>query len=80
LALDEAGFDVAMQEQKRSAASDFNWRLVCIDSWKRHCGIRSKWRDVKISRIRKVDSKDGVLYKSLLITVRFIQKEERSGR
>jgi alanyl-tRNA synthetase len=24
LALDEAGFDVAMQEQKRSAASDFN--------------------------------------------------------
>ncbi|MBU2061025.1 MAG: alanine--tRNA ligase [Bacteroidetes bacterium] len=68
LALDEAGFDVAMQEQKArsraaSEVSTEDWSVLIPGNVEKFVGYDQTEADVKISRIRKVDSKkDGILY------------------
>ncbi len=68
LALDEAGFDVAMQEQKArsraaSEVSTEDWSVLVPGNVETFVGYDKTEADVKITRIRKVDSKkDGVLY------------------
>jgi len=72
LELDEAGFDIAMQEQKaRSrAASEIStedWSVLIPGNVETFVGYDETETDVKITRIRKVDSKkDGVLYQIVL--------------
>ncbi|EIA09202.1 alanine--tRNA ligase [Flavobacterium frigoris] len=72
LELDEAGFDVAMQEQKaRSrAASEIStedWSVLIPGNVETFVGYDQTESEAKITRIRKVDSKkDGVLYQIVL--------------
>ena len=70
--LDEVGFNVAMREQKdRSrAASQVNtedWKVLIDGNVETFVGYDQTENEVKITRIRKVDSKkDGVLYQIVL--------------
>jgi alanyl-tRNA synthetase len=70
--LDEAGFNIAMQEQKaRSrAASEVateDWKVLIPGNVETFVGYDKTENEVKITRIRKVDSKkEGVLYQIVL--------------
>ena len=70
--LDEAGFNAAMQEQKarsRSASevSTEDWSVLIPGNVETFVGYDQSESDVKITRIRKVDSKkDGILYQIVL--------------
>ncbi|RTY83895.1 alanine--tRNA ligase [Flavobacterium sp. ZB4P23] len=70
--LDEAGFNAAMQEQKKrsraaSEVSTEDWLLLVPGNVETFVGYDQSESDVKITRIRKVDSKkEGVLYQIVL--------------
>ena len=70
--IDEAGFNIAMQEQKaRSrAASEVateDWKVLIPGNVETFVGYDKTENEVKITRIRKVDSKkEGVLYQIVL--------------
>jgi alanyl-tRNA synthetase len=70
--LDEAGFDKAMQEQKArsraaSEVSTDDWKIIIPGNVETFVGYDQKENNVKITRIRKVDSKkDGILYQIVL--------------
>ena len=70
--LDEAGFNAAMQEQKNrsraaSEVSTEDWSVLISGNVETFVGYDQTESDVKITRIRKVDSKkDGVLYQIVL--------------
>jgi alanyl-tRNA synthetase len=70
--LDEAGFNAAMQEQKNrsraaSEVSTEDWSVLIPGNVETFVGYDQSESDVKITRIRKVDSKkDGVLYQIVL--------------
>ncbi len=70
--LDEAGFNAAMQEQKNrsraaSEVSTEDWSVLIPGNVETFVGYDQTESDVKITRIRKVDSKkDGVLYQIVL--------------
>jgi alanyl-tRNA synthetase len=70
--LDEAGFNAAMQEQKNrsraaSEVSTEDWTLIIPGNVETFVGYDQTENEVKITRIRKVDSKkDGVLYQIVL--------------
>ncbi|MDG2433436.1 alanine--tRNA ligase [Flavobacterium sp.] len=70
--LDEAGFDKAMQEQKSrsraaSEVSTDDWKILVEGNTEKFVGYDQVENEVKITRIRKVDSKkDGVLYQIVL--------------
>ncbi|WP_430400185.1 alanine--tRNA ligase [Flavobacterium sp.] len=70
--LDEAGFDKAMQEQKSrsraaSEVSTDDWKILVDGNTETFVGYDQTENEVKITRIRKVDSKkDGVLYQIVL--------------
>ncbi len=70
--LDEAGFEKAMQEQKSrsraaSEVSTEDWSVLIPGNVEKFVGYDQTKNEVKISRIRKVDSKkDGVLYQIVL--------------
>ncbi|AOZ99851.1 alanine--tRNA ligase [Flavobacterium commune] len=70
--LDEAGFDKAMQEQKSrsraaSEVSTDDWKIMVDGNIESFVGYDQVENEVKITRIRKVDSKkDGVLYQIVL--------------
>ncbi|MFA9192682.1 alanine--tRNA ligase [Flavobacterium sp. FZUC8N2.13] len=70
--LDEAGFDKAMQEQKTrsraaSEVSTDDWKILVDGNVESFVGYDQVENEVKITRIRKVDSKkDGVLYQIVL--------------
>jgi alanyl-tRNA synthetase len=70
--LDEAGFNVAMQEQKNrsraaSEVSTEDWSVLIPGNVETFVGYDQIENEVKITRIRKVDSKkDGVLYQIVL--------------
>ncbi|WP_338647473.1 alanine--tRNA ligase [Flavobacterium sp. KS-LB2] len=70
--LDEAGFNAAMQEQKArsraaSEVSTEDWSVLIPGNVETFVGYDQSESDVKITRIRKVDSKkDGVLYQIVL--------------
>ncbi|MDI5893498.1 alanine--tRNA ligase [Flavobacterium algoritolerans] len=70
--LDEAGFNAAMQEQKNrsraaSEVSTEDWSVLIPGNIETFVGYDQSESDVKITRIRKVDSKkDGVLYQIVL--------------
>nr|WP_314898155.1 alanine--tRNA ligase [uncultured Flavobacterium sp.] len=70
--LDEAGFNSAMQEQKNrsraaSEVSTEDWSVLIPGNVETFVGYDQTEGDVKITRIRKVDSKkDGVLYQIVL--------------
>ncbi|TRX03958.1 alanine--tRNA ligase [Flavobacterium gawalongense] len=70
--LDEAGFNSAMQEQKNrsraaSEVSTEDWSVLIPGNVETFVGYDQTESDVKITRIRKVDSKkDGVLYQIVL--------------
>jgi len=70
--LDEAGFDKAMQEQKSrsraaSEVSTDDWKILVDGNVESFVGYDQTENEVKITRIRKVDSKkDGVLYQIVL--------------
>jgi alanyl-tRNA synthetase len=70
--LDEAGFNVAMQEQKSrsraaSEVSTEDWNVLISGNVETFVGYDQTANEVKITRIRKVDSKkDGVLYQIVL--------------
>lgn len=70
--LDEAGFNVAMQEQKArsraaSEVSTEDWNVLIPGNVETFVGYDKTENEVKITRIRKVDSKkDGVLYQIVL--------------
>ena len=72
LELDEAGFAVAMQEQKNrsraaSEVSTEDWSVLIPGNVETFVGYDQSESAVKITRIRKVDSKkDGVLYQIVL--------------
>ncbi len=72
LSLDEAGFDAAMQEQKTrsraaSEVSTEDWSILVPGNVETFVGYDQAENEVKITRIRKVDSKkDGVLYQIVL--------------
>ena len=72
LELDEAGFNAAMQEQKNrsraaSEVSTEDWSVLIPGNVETFVGYDQTESDVKITRIRKVDSKkDGVLYQIVL--------------
>lgn len=72
LELDEAGFNVAMQEQKNrsraaSEVSTEDWSVLIPGNVEKFVGYDQSENDVKITRIRKVESKkDGVLYQIVL--------------
>ena len=72
LDLDEAGFTIAMQEQKNrsraaSEVSTEDWSVLIPGNVETFVGYDQSESDVKITRIRKVDSKkDGVLYQIVL--------------
>ena len=70
--LDEAGFDKAMQEQKNrsraaSEVSTDDWKILVEGNTETFVGYDQTENEVKITRIRKVDSKkDGILYQIVL--------------
>jgi len=70
--LDEVGFNVAMQEQKArsraaSEVSTEDWNVLIPGNVETFVGYDKTENEVKITRIRKVDSKkDGVLYQIVL--------------
>lgn len=70
--LDEAGFNTAMQEQKNrsraaSEVSTEDWLVLIPGNVETFVGYDQSESDVKITRIRKVDSKkDGILYQIVL--------------
>ncbi|MFV8338078.1 alanine--tRNA ligase [Flavobacterium sp. LB3P21] len=70
--LDEAGFNAAMQEQKNrsraaSEVSTEDWSVLIPGNVETFVGYDQSESDVKITRIRKVDSKkDGILYQIVL--------------
>jgi alanyl-tRNA synthetase len=70
--LDEAGFDKAMKEQKSrsraaSEVSTDDWKILVEGNTETFVGYDQVENEVKITRIRKVDSKkDGVLYQIVL--------------
>ena len=70
--LDEAGFNVAMQVQKArsraaSEVSTEDWNVLIPGNVETFVGYDQTANEVKITRIRKVDSKkDGVLYQIVL--------------
>ncbi|MFV5698472.1 alanine--tRNA ligase [Flavobacterium sp. ZT3R17] len=70
--LDEAGFNAAMQAQKArsraaSEVSTEDWSVLIPGNIETFVGYDQSERDVKITRIRKIDSKkDGVLYQIVL--------------
>ena len=70
--LDEAGFEKAMQEQKNrsraaSEVSTDDWKILVEGNTETFVGYDQTENDVKITRIRKVDSKkDGILYQIVL--------------
>nr|WP_314867201.1 alanine--tRNA ligase [uncultured Flavobacterium sp.] len=70
--LDEAGFEKAMQEQKSrsraaSEVSTEDWSVLIPGNVETFVGYDQTENEVKISRIRKIDSKkDGVLYQIVL--------------
>ena len=70
--LDEAGFNVAMQKQKArsraaSEVSTEDWNVLIPGNIETFVGYDQTANEVKITRIRKVDSKkDGVLYQIVL--------------
>ncbi|MDZ4330287.1 MAG: alanine--tRNA ligase, partial [Flavobacterium sp.] len=70
--LDEAGFNAAMQEQKNrsraaSEVSTEDWSVLIPGNVETFVGYDQSESDVKITRIRKVDSKkEGVLYQIVL--------------
>ncbi|WP_395047312.1 alanine--tRNA ligase [Flavobacterium sp.] len=70
--LDEAGFNAAMQEQKNrsraaSEVSTEDWSVLIPGNVETFVGYDKTENDVKITRIRKVDSKkDGILYQIVL--------------
>ena len=70
--LDEAGFESAMQEQKArsraaSVVSTEDWSVLIPGNVETFVGYDKTENDVKITRIRKVDSKkDGILYQIVL--------------
>jgi alanyl-tRNA synthetase len=72
LELDEAGFNVAMQEQKNrsraaSEVSTEDWSVLIQGNVEKFVGYDQTENEVKITRIRKVDSKkDGILYQIVL--------------
>ena len=75
--LDEAGFEKAMQEQKSrsraaSEVSTEDWSVLIPGNVEQFVGYDQTENEVKISRIRKVDSKkDGVLYQIVLDSTPF---------
>lgn len=70
--LDEAGFNAAMQEQKNrsraaSEVSTEDWSVLISGNVETFVGYDQVENEVKITRIRKVDSKkDGILYQIVL--------------
>jgi alanyl-tRNA synthetase len=70
--LDEVGFEKAMQEQKNrsrtaSEVSTDDWKILVEGNTETFVGYDQTENDVKITRIRKVDSKkEGVLYQIVL--------------
>jgi alanyl-tRNA synthetase len=70
--LDEAGFNAAMQEQKNrsraaSEVSTEDWSVLIPGNVETFVGYDQTENEVKITRIRKVDSKkDGILYQIVL--------------
>jgi alanyl-tRNA synthetase len=70
--LDEAGFEKAMQEQKNrsraaSEVSTDDWKILVEGNTESFVGYDQTENEVKITRIRKVDSKkEGVLYQIVL--------------
>jgi alanyl-tRNA synthetase len=75
--VDIAGFNVAMQEQKSrsraaSEVSTEDWSVLIPGNVETFVGYDQTENEVKISRIRKIDSKkDGVLYQIVLDTTPF---------
>lgn len=84
--LDEAGFDIAMQEQKArsraaSEVSTEDWSVLIPGNVEKFVGYDQTEADVKISRIRKVDSKkDGVLYQIVVDNSPFYPGRRRASR
>ena len=70
--LDEAGFEKAMQEQKNrsraaSEVSTDDWKIIVEGNTESFVGYDQTENEVKITRIRKIDSKkEGVLYQIVL--------------
>jgi alanyl-tRNA synthetase len=70
--LDEVGFDKAMQEQKSrsraaSEVSTDDWKILVEGNTESFVGYDQVENEVRITRIRKVDSKkDGVMYQVVL--------------
>ena len=70
--LDEAGFENAMQQQKSrsraaSEVSTDDWKVLIEGNVETFVGYDQTENEVKITRIRKVDSKkDGILYQIVL--------------
>ena len=75
--LDEIGFENAMQEQKKrsraaSEVSTDDWKILVEGNTESFVGYDQTENDVKITRIRKIDSKkDGVLYQIVLDSTPF---------
>jgi alanyl-tRNA synthetase len=72
LELDEAGFEAAMLDQKTrskaaSVVSTEDWQIFVEGNSESYVGYDQTENEVKITRIRKIDSKkDGVLYQIVL--------------
>jgi alanyl-tRNA synthetase len=70
--LDEAGFEKAMLEQKTrsraaSEVSTDDWQILIQGNTETFVGYDQTENDVKITRVRKIDSKkDGILYQIVL--------------
>lgn len=70
--LDEVGFESAMQEQKNrsraaSEVSTDDWKILVDGNTETFVGYDQTENEVKITRIRKIDSKkDGILYQIVL--------------
>ena len=75
--LDEIGFENAMQEQKKrsraaSEVSTDDWKILVEGNTETFVGYDHTENEVKITRVRKIDSKkDGVLYQIVLDSTPF---------
>ena len=75
--LDEVGFEKAMQEQKNrsraaSEVSTDDWKILVEGNKETFVGYDQTENEVKITRIRKIDSKkEGVLYQIVLDSTPF---------